>query len=182
MKNSGKILWKWENLCGKGFLIIAVSANLLISITEVLSYKMSRDMFISLFDCFYFTVFRLIVLFFKLWLISYFKNNINTGEKSNSKSQRLETLKYNLDVNFFNVNFQNFNMPYLWHTISFRHAISRHAWKMPWLPSQYITQIFPHSIFKYQEHQKNAENFKLFLTSINFNFSVVYFSETWLDD
>ena len=53
---------------------------------------------------------------------------VNTGEKSNSESQDSETLKYNiadntpaivldnscdLDVNFFNVNFQNFDTPYL---------------------------------------------------------------------
>ena len=49
-------------------------------------------------------------------------------------------------------------------------------------PSQYLTRIFPHSTFKYQEHKKNVENFKQFLTSISFTFSVTRFSETWLDD
>ena len=127
MKISGKILWKLENLCGKRFWITVVSANLLISIIEVLSFKMIRDMSIFLF---LFIIFCLSVLFFKLWLISYFKINVNTGEKSNSESQSLETLKYNLDLNFFYVNFQNFNTPYLWHTISFWNVITREAWKI----------------------------------------------------
>ena len=48
-----------------------------------------------------------------------------------------------------------------------------------------------HSTFKHQEHQKKKkkkkkkkkyiENLKLFLTSINFTFSVICFFETWLD-
>ena len=54
--------------------------------------------------------------------------NVNAGEKSNSESQNFETLKYNItdntqyiflddscdpDANVFNVNFQNFDTPYL---------------------------------------------------------------------
>ena len=109
--------------------------------------------------------------------------NLNTGEKSSSESQNFETIKYNTadntpdflldnscdpDVNFFNVNFQNFNTPYLL-------AEKFHNFL-------YLTQILHRSTFKHHERQRNIENFRLFLTSINFTFSVICFSETWLDD
>ena len=102
--------------------------------------------------------------------------NVNTGEKSSSESQNFETIKYNTadntpdflldnscdpDVNFFNVNFQNFNTPYLL-------AEKFHNFL-------YLTQILHHSTFKHHEHQRNIENFRLFLTSINFSFSVICF-------
>ena len=110
---------------------------------------------------------------------------VNTGEKSNSESQNSETLKYNIaeytpaivldnscepDVNFFNVNFQNFDTPYL----------------LPEKFHDFLDNTSPNyfSILKLniRSIKKNIENFKLFLTFINFTCSVTCFSETWFDD
>ena len=73
-------------------------------------------------------------------------------------------------MNFFDVNFQNFDTPYL-------------------LPERFhdfldITSPSYFSIvhLNIRSIKKNIENLKLLLTSIIFTFSVICFSEAWLDD
>ena len=111
--------------------------------------------------------------------------NVNAGEKSNSESQNFETLKYNITdntqyiflddscdpgVNVFNVNFQNFDTPYL----------------LPEKSHDFIdntsSNYFSILHLNIMSIKKNIKILQLFLTSINFTFSVICFSETWLDD
>ena len=124
------------------------------------------------------------MIFAKLWLISCFKTNENTGEKSNSESQSFETFKCNIpyntsdilldksckaDVKFFSVNFQKFDMPYLLPE-SFHDFLDN-------TPFEYFSILH----LKVRIIKK-PRNFKSFLTSINFTYSVKCFSETCLDD
>ena len=74
------------------------------------------------------------------------------------------------DLNFFNLKTQNFDTPYIlqeefkkFHDTSCDDSFS-------------ILQLNIRSI------KKNSENFKLFFSTLGYSFSVICFSETWLDD
>ena len=111
--------------------------------------------------------------------------NVNTSESSESEIESFENLKYSIadnnnnillddscdpDVNFFNVNFENLNTPYLFPE-DFNSAYENES------SSNYF------SILHFNIRSiKNLENFKMFLNSINFMFSIICFSETWLDE
>ena len=109
--------------------------------------------------------------------------NVNTSESSESEIESFENLKYSiadnnnnillddscdLDVNFFNVNFENLNMPYLCPE-DFNSAYENES---------YLSILH----FNIRSVKKNFENFKMFLNSISFTFIIICFSETWLDE
>ena len=107
----------------------------------------------------------------------------NTKEKYDNETKNFETLKYNIsdnsdillddscdpDVNFFNKKFQSLDTPYL-------------------MPGEFHNFLdnssdqFSVLYLNIRSIKKNFENFKLFLNSINFTFSVICLSETWWDD
>ena len=109
--------------------------------------------------------------------------NANTKEKYDTGTKIFETLKYNMsdnadfllddscdpDVNFFNKKFQSLDTPYL-------------------MPGEFHNFLdnssdqFSVLYLNIRSIKKNFENFKLFLNSINFTFSVICLSETWWDD
>ena len=109
--------------------------------------------------------------------------NANTKEKYDNETKNFETLKYNIsdntdillddscdpDVNFFNKKFQSLDTPYL-------------------MPGEFHNFLdnssdqFSVLHLNIRSIKKNFENFKLFLNSINFTFSVICLSETWWDD
>ena len=112
--------------------------------------------------------------------------NVNTSESSESEIESFENLKYSIadnnnnillddscdrDVNFFNVNFENLNTPYLFPE-DFNSAYENES------PSNYFSVLH----LNIRSIKKNFENFKMFLNSINFTFSIICFSETWLDE
>ena len=115
--------------------------------------------------------------------------NINTSESSESEIESFENLKYSIadnnnnillddscdpDVNFFNVNFENLNTPYLFPE-DFSRAYENES------SSNYFSILH----LNIRSIKENFENFKMFLInqfSINFTFSIVCFSETWLDE
>ena len=73
------------------------------------------------------------------------------------------------DANFFNVNLENLNMHLF--PEEFKNFLDNSS-----SPNHFsILHLNIRSI------KKNFENLKLFLKSINFTFSVISFSETWLD-
>ena len=112
--------------------------------------------------------------------------NVN-GLTGNSESELpdYEILKYEIvdtsdeillnnacdpDLNFFNLKTQNFDTPYIlpeefkkFHDTSCDDSFS-------------ILHLNIRSI------KKNVENFKLFFSTLGYSFSVICFSETWLDD
>ena len=107
----------------------------------------------------------------------------NTKEKYDNETKNFETLKYSIsdntdillgdscdpDVNFFNKKFQSLDTPYL-------------------MPGEFHNFLdnssdqFSVLYLNIRSIKKNFENFKLFLNSINFTFSVICLSETWWDD
>ena len=109
--------------------------------------------------------------------------NANTEEKYDNETKNFETLKYSIsdntdillddscdpDVNFFNKKFQSLDTPYL-------------------MPGEFHNFLdnssdqFSVLHLNIRSIKKNFENFKLFLNSINFTFSVICLSETWWDD
>ena len=112
--------------------------------------------------------------------------NVNTSESSESEIESFENLKYSIadnnnnillddscdpDVNFFNVNFENLNTPYLFPE-DFNSAYENES----------SLNYFSILDLNIRSIKKNFENFKMFLNSINFTFSIICFSETWLDE
>ena len=112
--------------------------------------------------------------------------NVNTSESSESEIESFENLKYSIadnnnnillddscypDVNFFNVNFENLNTPYLFPE-NFNSAYENES------SSNYFSILH----FNIRSIKKNVENFKMFLNSINFRFSIICFSEAWLNE
>ena len=109
--------------------------------------------------------------------------NANTKKKYDTETKNFQTLKYNIsdntdillddscdpDVNFFNKKFQSLDTPYL-------------------MPGEFHNFLdnssdqFSVLHLNIRSIKKNFENFKLFLNSINFTFSVICLSETWWDD
>ena len=111
--------------------------------------------------------------------------NVNTSKNSESEIESFENLKYSIadnnnillddscdpDVNFFNVNFENLNMLYLFHE-DFNSAYENES------SSNYFSILH----LNIRSIKKNFENFKMLLNSISFTFSIICFSETWLDE
>ena len=112
--------------------------------------------------------------------------NVNTSESSENEIESFENLKYSIadnnnnillddscdpDVNFFNVKFKNLNMTYLFPE-DFNNAYENES------SSNYFSILH----LNIRSIKKNFENFKMFLNSINFTFSIICFSETWLDE
>ena len=112
--------------------------------------------------------------------------NVNTSESFESEIESFENLKYSIadnnnnillddscdrDVNFFNVNFENLNTPYLFPE-DFNSAYENES----------SLNYFSILDLNIRSIKKNFENFKMFLNSINFTFSIICFSETWLDE
>ena len=112
--------------------------------------------------------------------------NVNTSESFESETESFENLKYSTadtnnnillgnscdpDVNFFDVNFENVNRPYLFPE-DFNSAYENES------SSNYFSILH----FNIRSTKKNFENFKMFLNSIYFTFSIICFSETWLDE
>ena len=108
--------------------------------------------------------------------------NVNTSKNSESEIESFENLKYSIadnnnsillndscdpDVNFFNVNFENLNMPYFFPE-DFSSAYENES------SSNYFSILR----LNISSIMKNFENFKMFLNSINFTFSIMCFSET----
>ena len=106
--------------------------------------------------------------------------NVNTSESFESEIESFENLKYSTadtnnnillgnscdpDVNFFNVNFENVNRPYLFPE-DFNSAYENES------SSNYFSILH----FNIRSTKKNFENFKMFLNSINFTFSIICFS------
>ena len=109
--------------------------------------------------------------------------NANTKEKYDNETKNFETLKYNIsgntdillddscdpDINFFNKKFQSLETPYL-------------------MPGEFHNFLdissdqFSVLCLNIMSIKKTFENFKLFLSLINFNFSVICLSETWWND
>ena len=111
---------------------------------------------------------------------------VNTSESSESEIESFENLKYSIadnnnnillddscdpNVNFFNVNFENLNSPYFFPE-DFNGAYENES------SSNYFSILHLNT----RSIMKNFENFKMFLNSINFTFSIICFSETWLDE
>ena len=109
--------------------------------------------------------------------------NVNTSESSESEIESFENRKYSIAdnsnnillddscdpyVNFFNVNFENLNTPYLFPE-DFNNAYENES------SSIYLSILH----FNIRSIKKN---FKMSLNSINFTFSITCFSETWLDE
>ena len=112
--------------------------------------------------------------------------NVNTIESFESEIESFENLKYSIadnnnnillddscdpDVNFFNVNFENLNTPYLFPE-DFNSAYENES----------SLNYFSILDLNIRSIKKNFENFKMFLNSINFTFSIICFSEAWLDE
>ena len=112
--------------------------------------------------------------------------NVNTSESFESEIESFENLKYSIadnnnnillddscdrDVNFFNVNFENLNTPYLFPE-DFNSAYENES----------SLNYFSILDLNIRSIKKNFENFKMFLNSINFTFSIICFSEAWLDE
>ena len=112
--------------------------------------------------------------------------NLNTIESSESEIESFENLKYIIavtnnnillddpchpDVNFFNVNFENLNTPYLFPE-NFNSAYENES----------SSNCFSILYLNIRSINKNFKNFKMFLNSIDFKFSIICFSETWLDE
>ena len=109
--------------------------------------------------------------------------NANTKEKNDTETKNFETLKCNISnnnniplddscdpgVNFFNKKFQSLDTPYLM-SEEF-HNFLDNSWDQFSILHLNIRSI-----------KRNFENFKLFLNSINFTFSVICLLETWWDD
>ena len=109
--------------------------------------------------------------------------NVSTKEKDDTEIKNFEKLKYKIannndillddycdpDINFFNGKFQSFDTPYLM-------PEEFHNFHSNSLNQFSILHLNIRSI------KKKFENFKLFLNSINFTFSVICLSETWWDD
>ena len=108
--------------------------------------------------------------------------NANNDKDSNFETQSFKSLKYSIaensndilldnscdpDVNFFKVNFENRNTPYLFPE-EFKCFLVNSS------PSNYFSILH----LNIRSIKKNFENFKLFLKTINFTFSVICFSET----
>ena len=109
--------------------------------------------------------------------------NVSTNEKDDTEIKNFEKLKYKItdnndillhdscdpDINFFNGKFQSFDTLYLmseeFHNF---HSNSLNQFSIFYLNIKSIKKMF--------------ENFKLFLNSINFTFSVICLSETWWGD
>ena len=111
--------------------------------------------------------------------------NANEGSKVEYESLNFESLKYSLlndnhnillnsfcdpDLNFLKNNIRNLDTKYL-------------------LPDQFhnflynsTTDWFSILHLNIRSIKKNFEKFKLFLSSLDFSFSVICFSETWFDD
>ena len=109
--------------------------------------------------------------------------NVNTSESSESEIESFENLKYIIadtsnnillddpcdpDVNFFNVNFENLNTPYSFPE-DFNSAYENES-------SSNCFSILHLNI------KSIKKNFKMFLNSIDFTFSIICFSETWLHE
>ena len=111
--------------------------------------------------------------------------NANEGSKVEYESLNFESLKYSLlddnddilldsscdpNLNFFKNNIRNLDTTYLFpdqcHNFL---ANSRTNWFL-------ILHLNIRNI------KKNSKNFKLFLSSLDFSFSVICFSEIWFDD
>ena len=117
------------------------------------------------------------------------KIEVKTNETVNNeqKAQTFKTLRYgplenseniflgssrDLDLQIFNTNIQNLNAPHI-------------------LPEELQNQNFlredkDENISVLHLHirsiNKDFENFKMFLSNRNFSFSIICFSETWLND
>ena len=104
---------------------------------------------------------------------------------SGSEYPEYETLKYEIaenfddillndscdpDVNFFNLKTQNLDTPYV---------LPEEFKQFHNDPSHDSLSILHLNI---RSIKKNFENFRLFLSTLDFSFSVLCFSETWLDD
>ena len=111
--------------------------------------------------------------------------NVNTSESCEREIESFENLKHSivdnnnnillddscdLDVNFFNVSFEILNTLYLLPE-DLNSAYENES------SSSYFSILHLNII----SIKKNFGNFKMFLNSINFTFSSICFSETWLD-
>ena len=112
-------------------------------------------------------------------------NTSETACSSDGERPNFENLKYNLvdnsddilqdnscnpDVNFFSLKTQNVDTPYI-------------------LPEEFqkLVGSFPHYSFSIlhlnsRSIKNKFANFKLFFSTLAFSFSVICFSETWLDE
>ena len=85
-----------------------------------------------------------------------------------SAAEILNDDSFDPDVNFFNNNIENLNTPYISHE------------KIKYLNVNTSALSVLH--LNIRSMKKNFESFKLFLSNFNFDFSIICFSETWLDD
>ena len=110
--------------------------------------------------------------------------NTITEEVKEFASSIFETLKHNLvnesdyilldsacdpDLNFFNKYVKNFDTKYL------------SPGDLKYFIEKPVTNLFSILHLNIRSIKKNFDNFKNFLCSLDFTFSVICFSETWLD-
>ena len=117
------------------------------------------------------------------------KIEVITNETVNNeqKAQTFETFSYeslenseniflgsssDLDLNSFNTNIQNLNAP---------HILPEELQNQHFLGDDKGENISVLHL-NIRSINKNFENFKLFLSDRNFSFSIICFSETWLND
>ena len=99
--------------------------------------------------------------------------NIKRKHPSNSFDSTAEILNddsFDPDVNFFNNNIENLDTPYISHE------------KIKDLNVNTAANTLSVLHLNIRSMKKNFESFKLFLSNFNFDFSIICFSETWLDD
>ena len=111
-------------------------------------------------------------------------NTSETGSSSDSERPNFENLKYNLvdnsddilrnnpcdpDVNFFSLKTENLHTPYI---------LPEEFQKFVGSSSHDSFSILHLNI---RSNKENFENYKLFFSTLAFSFSVICFSETWLD-
>ena len=114
-----------------------------------------------------------------------FKADASSSETNNSEILNFESLKYSIshdtheifldnscdpDKSFFDTDIQNIDTPYI----------------LPEEFESFSCKLNSKSIsilhLNIRSLKKNFDSFKLFLSSLNFEFSIICFSETWLDD
>ena len=87
-----------------------------------------------------------------------------------STAEILNDDSFDPDVNFFNNNIENLDTPYISHE------------KIKDLNVNTSANTLSVLHLNIRSMKKNLESFKLFLPNFNFDFSIICFSETWLDD
>ena len=111
--------------------------------------------------------------------------NANEGIKIEYESLNFESLKYSLLNDNHNILLDSFCDP----DLNFLKNDIRNLDTKYLLPDQFhnflynsTTDWFSILHLNIRSIKKNFEKFKLFLSSLDFSFSVICFSETWFDD